>query len=135
MRKVVAPDGGCRLPGARGSTADAFPVGLPVRMAHEAQVDAAQVYAVRDELASQQRQQLRAELRLPPGDHGFRAETRRIAEVALASTQREPGKESELDVTDQREFAAGGASHGPLDAWLESVRIDQPYDHQHADEH
>ena len=65
--------------------------------------------------------------------HGIGAESRRVAEAALAGAQREPGKEAELDVADQCELTAGRVADGRFDVRLEAVGIDQPDDHQHAE--
>ena len=113
---------------------DAFPVAVPVGMHRQPHVGARNQHAVDHEISAQQREQADAELRAAPRHHGLGAEARRIAETAIAGAQCEPRKEAEIDVAGECELASRRITHRGFDLRLESIRIDEPDDQQHADD-
>ena len=101
-RRAWSPPRPCQLRAA---------VGAP----HEAQVGALEDHAVGDQLAAQQRNELsRRVCALFQETMGSGPKPGALPKLPSPVRSAEPGKEAELDVTDQREFAAGGVADAPL---------------------
>ena len=122
-----------RLRIGRVRAQQALPVRAAVRAAHQPHIRAFQNDAVGHQPAPQQREQRAPSCAPCQVAMGSGPKARSVSEPAFAGAKRQPGKESEVDITHQREFPAGGIAHRRFDVRLETIGVDEPDDHQHGE--